>query len=136
MNNGHYPKKDDPQAVATGKVRAAEFKALQAANPGAGGGKSKRGKRKTNKEHTEKKIAAAVLKAQEEAAATAAVATTVQAANNSATAGTPPNACVPPVPQVVVQPPCGPAPAFGTAASVGGSTYAPPGMQHYGPPQA
>ena len=56
--------KDDPQAVAAGKVRTAKFKALQAANTGSGGGKSKRGKRETNKERILKKIAAAVLKAQ------------------------------------------------------------------------
>ena len=36
----------------------------------------------------------------------------------------------------MVQPPCGPAPAFGGTASICGSTYAPPDMQHCGPPQA
>ena len=135
MNSGHCPKKDEPKAVTAGKVRAAEFKALQAANPG-GGEHPKYRKRKTNKERMEKKIAVAVLKAQEGAAATAAAATTTVATNAAATASTPLTACVPPVPQVIVQPPCGPDLAFGGAASIDKSTLAPPGMQHYGPPQA
>ena len=80
-----------------------------------------------------KKIAAVVLKAKEEAAATTAAATTALTANTSATTGTPSNACLLLVLQVVVQPPCGPTPEFGCAASVGGPTYAPPGMQQHGP---
>ena len=138
MSINTCPKKDDPQAVATGRVKTAEFKDLQAACPG-GRGKSKRGKRKSDKERMEKKIAAAVLKAQEEAADTAAAATTTAAAGvaqAATTVGTLPNACIPPVPQVVLYPPGGHAPAFDAAASVGGSTLASPGMQRYGPLQA
>ena len=65
MNSGHCPLKDNPQAVAAGKIRAAKFKALKEANPVPGGGKSKRGKHKTNKEKFDAKVAADVLKAQD-----------------------------------------------------------------------
>ena len=86
----------------------------------------------------DKKIVAAVLKAQEEAdttaaATTTAVTTTDQAANTASTLS---NVCVSPVPHFVVHLPCGPSPLFGTAASFESSTIGPPGMQHYGPPQA
>ena len=36
IKSGHYPKKDDPEAAADGKVSAAEFKALHASNIGGG----------------------------------------------------------------------------------------------------
>ena len=68
--------KDTKQAVAAGKIKAKEFKALQAAHPGEGE-KSKKGKRRTTKARIEKKVKADVLKAQEEAAAAAAAVATV-----------------------------------------------------------
>jgi hypothetical protein len=96
---------------------------------------------KTIKERMEEKIAAAVLKVQEEASVTADVDTTTAAAAAAAewastSAGTPSNACISPVPQGIVHPPGGPAPAFDVAASVGGSTLASPGIQQYGLPWA
>ena len=79
-SSGKCPKKDGPQAVAACNVRAAEFKAFKAPNPGSRG-KSKCGKGKTNKERLDKKIAAAVLKAQEEVSFTDAANTTAHPTN-------------------------------------------------------
>ena len=130
MTSGKCHKKDSPQAVAAGKIRAAEFRTLKAAHPGSRRN-SKRGKRKTNKNRMEKKIVADVLKAQEEDAATD------DAVDNATadTVGTPPNACVPSVPQVAVQFPGGYAPMFGGDASVSGLTIVPPHMKNYRPMQ-
>ena len=66
------------------------------------------------------------MKAHEEAAATAAAADTAA----TATVDTSPNTCVPPVPQIGVQPTGGPTPVFGRTTSVSGLTIAPPNMQY------
>jgi hypothetical protein len=114
--------KDDCHAFAAGKVNGVEFKALQAAYPCRGGGTSKRGKHRSNKKRIERKVQAVVLKAQEEAAAVA----TAPTANTPPTS--PVTACVPPVQQVIVQPPDGSTHQFDGGVSIGKFTIAPQGM--------
>ena len=128
MDNGKCSMKDNPQAVAAGKTKAREFEALQAAHPGREG-KANKGKCCTTKERIKKKVKAAVLRAQEEA-----VAATATAATTTTNTIAPVNNCAPPVQNICVQPPYGPASLFGGATSVVNSTISPPGMQHYGSP--
>ena len=72
------------------------------------------------------KVQVTVFKTQEEAAAVTTTAST------TTTPHTPPvDTYVSLVPQVVGQPPGGPAPQLGGAASIGSFTVAPFGMQHY-----
>ena len=75
MTSKHCSMKGNKQAVATGKIKAKEFNAVQAAHPG-GGGKSKKDKYRMITKRVEKKVKAAVCNTQEVAAAAAATAAT------------------------------------------------------------
>ena len=120
---------DDAHSVAVRKVKAKEFKALQAAHHGDGG-KSKKGKCRT-KGRIEKKVKATICKAQED---TVAAATTVATATTPQTPRA--NKSAPPVWQVCVQPQNCLVNRFGGAASLADSAITPFGMQHHGLPQA